>query len=237
MKFNPICLLLSLGCMLASHANAIEINSLFSVADAQGNATFNIKNTQDKRLFLNVGMSKLEVVNGEIVTTPYSRDNIKDWEIDVRPARTIVDIGQTKDFQVTMRCGAHCDNKTDQFYQIAFVPSPYFDGETKPEKSVQMAIGFGATLVNPAPDQPISYQATYKGKQVTVVNTGKTYLKARIDNCSDDASDLSTCTRAFNVLPSRTLTVNVPDSMQKDYVDLTLKTNLDKYSEQKRLLK
>lgn len=230
----------TIGFIFSSYVHAIEIDTLINVTDQKGKATFSITNTQDKRLFLNVGMSKVTVVDGEIVKIPYVRENIEDWEIDVRPARTIIDVGQTKDFEVTMRCKDKCANDKDQFYQVAFVPTPYFDGESKPEKSVKMAIGFGATLINPAHDQPIKYNAKYNYDEVIVENVGGTYLKGRLNACdesNDKASTTSSCIKAFNLLPERTMTIKLPDIMQKPYVDLTLSTNMKEFSESERLYK
>lgn len=246
LKFIWCCYItITINCILfmvcfTSYAQAIEINTLINVADKTGKATYSIINTQDKRLFLKAEISEVTIVDGEIVKTPYVRENIEDWEVDVRPARTIIDVGQTKDFEVTMRCKDKCVNDSDQFYQVAFVPTPYFDGETKPKNSVQMAIGFGAILINPAFDQPIEYKAEYDHDEVMVKNMGKNYLKGRLDTCKenkDNSSKSDSCIKAFNVFPGRTMSIKLPDNMQKPYVDLTLSTNRKEFSKSERLYK
>ncbi|CAE6964664.1 Chaperone [Vibrio sp. B1ASS3] len=234
-KFKKIILIGLLNVPFCSQA--IEISSLFNVADKDGSATISIKNTQNKRIFLNAGMAKLEVLDGEIQKTPYNRDNIDDWEIDVRPSRTIIDVGQSKDFKVTVRCKPDCNDDIEGYYQIAFVPTPYFDANEHPDQAVQMAVGFGSVFVNPIEDVEIKYEAEYDNDEVTVENKGRSFLKARIMNCpaNTKTENLGECTKAFTVLPGRKLSVKVPENMQGDSIDLRLDTNLDKYQERVKL--
>ncbi|CDT82805.1 hypothetical protein ACED66_22275 [Vibrio splendidus] len=245
MKFNvmkpwAVChwWLVLLGSAMSFHATAIEISSMFMVADANGSGTFTIKNTQDKRIFMNVGMSELNVVDGAIVKTPYDRSNIQDWKIDVYPAKTIIDVGHEKQFKVTLKCGRDCDAEQDQLFQLAFVPTPYFDEGIRPKQAVQMAVGFGALFLRAAKEKPIHYKADYRDGRVTINNTGETYLKARVTNCAELALSTQECTKMMNVMPGRQLTIDLPDNMRsKPFVDVYLDTYRDKYSESVRLLK
>ncbi len=217
--------------------SAIEINSMFVVADENGEGSFTIKNTTDKRIFMNVGMFEMNVVNSEIEKTAYTRDNIKDWKINVRPAKTIIDPGYVKDFKISMKCKSNCDDTQDQLFQLAFVPTPYFDDEFNEPKVVQMSIGFGALFLNAAKDSPIQYQALFDGRNAIIDNQGDSYLNARLTSCPLETKREAkpNCEKSVNVLPGRRLTVALPDGMNKQYVDLHLKTNLDEYTEVVRL--
>lgn len=239
MKFNVLRALMMFICTAVSfHASAIEINSMFLLADNNGSGTFSIRNTQNKRIFMNVGMSELNIVDGEIVKTPYDRSNIQDWKIDVHPAKTIIDVSHEKDFKVSLKCGSDCSTDQDQLFQLAFVPTPYFEEGVQPMQVVQMAIGFGALFLHAGKDKPISYQADYSDGKVTIENTGESYLKARLTNCSASTPTTNECTKVVNVMAGRKLTVELPESMQlKPYVDVYLDTSRDKYSDSVRLLK
>ncbi|TCW20762.1 hypothetical protein [Vibrio crassostreae] len=239
MMFKIINLLLTLSATVfwSTCSNAIEINSMFVVADKNGEGSFTIKNTTDKRIFMNVGMFEMNVVNSEIEKKAYNRDNILDWKINVRPAKTIIDPGYVKDFKVSMKCKNVCDDNQDQLFQLAFVPTPYFDDEFNEPKVVQMSIGFGALFLNAAKDTPIRYQALFDGQNVTIDNQGDSYLKARLTNCPEgiEREEKTNCEKTVNVLPGRKLNVELPKGMDKKYVDLHLKTNLDEYTEIVRL--
>lgn len=218
---------------------AIEINSMFMVADSDGSGVFTIKNTNENRIFLNVAMFELEISEDNVQKIPYTRENLKDWKIDVRPAKTIIEPGQEKDFKVTMKCGANCEKDKEQLFQLGFVPTPYFDPSLHAEQAVQMAIGFGALFLNPAEDQPIDFDASYIGDTVKIHNKGSSYLKAKVSTCPPNTkvSESSACTKIVNVMPSRTLQIALPEEMQKQSVELHLDTNQDKYSQHVRLIR
>lgn len=223
----------------ASTTQAIEINSMFIVADKDGKGVFTIKNTEEKRVYLTVSMSEIHVTEGEIVKVPYTRDNLLDWDIDVRPSKSVIDVGYSKDFFVQMKCGKDCPDE-DQLFQLAFVPTPYFEPEKMPKQAVQMAIGFGAFFLKPGEDKPISYQANYQSDGVVLIkNLGKSYLRALLDNCDDNVKQdaIGECKKSVHVMPGRELRVGLPEQMQKKpFVDLTLKTNEEKYIEQTRVV-
>lgn len=216
------------------YANAIEINSLFQIADHKGETVFIIKNTEDKRLFLNVGMFEVNIVDGELQQTPYTRDNIKDWKINVKPARTIIDSGYSKDFRVKMNCGVNCNDDRDQMFSLAFVPSPYIDNDDKPQHAVQMAVGFSAIYLYPGKDQPLNYKVSYKDNKLNFINNSKSYIEVIINSCKEsgffDVQDIE-CSKTIRVLSGRHLDYILPDNMQKDKLFLNIKTHKGIYQE------
>ncbi|ELR8704378.1 hypothetical protein V4T45_003991 [Vibrio vulnificus] len=229
--------LLLASLVTATCANAIEINSMMLIADSNGEATFTIKNTQETRIFMNVGMQEMRVVDGKITRTPYSRENIGDWKIDVRPAKTIIDVNHIKDFKVSMKCGDTCEDK-DEVFQIGFVPTPYFE-EGEEQQTVAAVIGFGAVFLKPGSDKPIQQSSYFDGENVVIENKGDSFFQARISNCAKNTAkeNVDDCTKNITVLPGRKYELQLPAEMRKNYVDVYLTTNRDKYKENLRLVK
>lgn len=230
---------LSLIAFFSVHAYAIEISSMVQVADEKGSATFTVKNTASHRLFLNVGMFDVAMVNGEIVKTPYTRENVKDWKIEVRPAKTIIDIGFEKDFKVSMKCGAQCDDSKDQVFMLAFVPTPYVGDNENTAHLVQMAIGFSPVFISAGKDQPLNYKVSYKGDAVTFVNNGDTYFNVVLDACAPKTPklELKKCQKNLRVLAGRKLNYTLPENLQKPTLAVELTTNKKVYTENIQITK
>lgn len=234
--FNKPLLLTLATLVIPSVVNAIEINSMLLVADSNGEATFTIKNTQENRIYMNVGMQEIHIKGGELTKTPYSRENVGYWKIDVRPAKTILDVNQIKDFKVSMKCGDSCEDK-DEIFQIGFVPTPYFgEGE---EQLVSTVIGFGAVFLKPGTDKPIQQDSFFNGQKFVIENKGESFFQARVTNCAKNTAkeDINNCTKNITVLPGRKFELQLTPEMQKDYLDVYLSTNRDKYKENVRLVK
>lgn len=214
-------------------AQALEIDSLIKAADDSGSAVFSVKNINDYRVFLNVGMFELQVENGELKEIPYTRDNIKDWKINVRPARTIIDKGFVKDFRVSMNCGTKCNKDKDQLFTLAFVPTPYVKETDLKQHMVQMAIGFSPIFIFPGADQPLNYSVNYQGNDLNFINHNDTYINVIVNGCGKgyEWKEGDDCRQTVRVLGGRHFTYTLPESLRKPSLNLTIKTHRSVYHE------
>ncbi|OCH16782.1 hypothetical protein A6E05_02835 [Aliivibrio sp. 1S165] len=195
---------------------SIGINSMVEFAE-KGQGLFTISNVADYRQFLSVAVSSISVVDGELVKTPYTRENIDSWSLTVRPARTVIDPKLKKDFKLRYEAKASESAERDKMYQLTFVPTPYF-AKGEPETHVmQIAIGFAPIFVVPAEkDQPLDYDVTYKGESIQLVNNGNSYLRAIFDACPESAKGdaRKACSKVVYGLSGRNLTIPLPPEMQ-----------------------
>ncbi len=203
-------------------AEAIQINSMFSVADINSEGVITVTNTDDKKIFLNIGIYELTIVNGEIVKTAYTRDNIDQWLLTVRPARTMINPGFEKDFKLSLNCLPGCASDTDRVFQLAVVPTPYFDKGQRPEKAVQMAIGFAPLFIVPAKADKLNYTTHYAGNKLVVYNKGNTFLNISVNTCEDKLND--TCHKDIKVLAGRRFQMTLKPEMDKGRLNLKVNT-------------
>lgn len=197
--------------------NAIGIDSMMEFTQ-DNKANFTVTNPAEFRQFLHVGISELKVKDGELVSVPYSRDNIDDWTLSVRPARTVIDPGLKKTFQVTYEPHDKQESGKDKAYQLSFIPTPYFEKGEEVTHRVQVAVGFAPVVIVPAAkDRPINYRMWYnEDKTLTLKNHGETYLRAFLDACPKDVKDADrrSCTTVVYVLSGRDLSVSLSEGMQ-----------------------
>ncbi len=231
--FSAPLLVSALG--LSLNAHAIGISSTFELADKAGSATYTVTNTSDKRIFLNAVMYELAVEKGEIKKIPYTRSNIKDWKIEVHPARSVINPGFEKDFRVSLKCRDKCESLKDQAFQIGFVPTPYFAENERPEKAMQIAVGFGANFVNPGKETNLSYDIKRKGDELYIHNKGNALFSARISACKANATadEKKRCEQTINVLGQRQLSLSLSNEMKGKPLDIHLESAEKKY--QKKL--
>ncbi|WP_407552955.1 fimbrial biogenesis chaperone [Vibrio parahaemolyticus] len=212
---------LSAGALMSSMAQAsvgsIGIDAMIKFAD-QGAATFSVTNSADYRQFIQVAITELQVTQeGDMTKVPYTRDNIEQWRLAVRPARTIIDPGLQKEFGVQYT-GDIESLTQDQAFQLTFVPTPYFAKGDEQKSTVQLAVGFAPVLIVPAKDdQPLSYTVARNEKTVTFNNTGETYFRALLDACPANTKGKAreACMKTVYVLGGRELTVELPQAMQE----------------------
>ncbi len=227
--FSVPLLLSALGASLNAHA--IGISSTFELADQTGSATYTITNTTDKRIFLNAVMYELQIDKGEIKKIPYTRENIRDWKIDVHPARSVINPGFEKDFRISLKCRDKCNSLTDQAFQIGFVPTPYFSENERPEKAMQIAVGFGANFVNPGKESKLSYDIKRKGDTLHIHNKGNALFTAHISACKANATleEKKRCEQTINVLGQRQLPFSLTNEMQGKPLKISLESVGKKY--------
>lgn len=199
-------------------AHAIGINSMLEYSDPKGRTEFTITNTEDQRQYINVLITELIVENGELRRVPYTRDNIDKWVMSAHPARAIVEPGFKKNFLLMHQPKVGEPVNKDRVFQVSFVPTPYVAEEDKvmQNSSVKMQFGFAPLIIVPAKDpQPLTYDITYRGNSVAVVNRGNTAFTLFLDGCPQGTADKerSKCSTDAVVLAGRKLNVRLPDSM------------------------
>lgn len=214
MKKLQYCLLLAALSPQLSYAS-IGINSMVEFADKE-QGLFTISNLVEYRQFISIGISSISVENGELVKTPYTRDNIDTWSLTVRPARTIIDPKLKKNFKVRYEPKPSDLKNRDKMYQLTFVPTPYFSKGEPETHSVQVAIGFAPIFLVPAEkDQPLNYNVSYKGDSIQLTNNGNSYIRAYFDACSASVKGdaRKACSKVVYGLAGRNLTVPLSSDM------------------------
>ncbi|RZP95250.1 hypothetical protein [Vibrio vulnificus] len=226
------CSLISLALMPLA-GNAIGIDSMMEFTQ-DNKANFTVTNPAEFRQFLHVGISELTVKDGELESIPYSRDNIDDWTLSVRPARTVIDSGLNKTFQVMYEPHDKQEQEKDKAYQLSFIPTPYFEKGEEVTHRVQVAVGFAPVVIVPAvKDKPIDYRMRYnEDKTLTLKNNGGTYLRAFLDACPKGTKDADrkSCTTVVYALSGRDLPISLPEGMQDaNIIKVKLSTHYLKY--------
>lgn len=210
------CSLISLA-LMPLVGNAIGIDSMMEFTQ-DNKANFTVFNPAEFRQFLHVGISELKVKDGELESVSYSRDNIDDWTLSVRPARTVIDPGLNKMFQVTYEPQDKSMQEKDKAYQLSFIPTPYFEKGEEVTHRVQVAVGFAPVVIAPAAkDKPIDYYMRYnEDNTLTLKNNGETYLRAFLDACPKNTKDADrkSCTTVVYALSGRNLPIELSDGMQ-----------------------
>ncbi|KJF81555.1 hypothetical protein [Photobacterium angustum] len=208
---------LFLSLLAPTVSQAIGINSMIEFAE-RGEGKFTINNNDGYRQFIHVAISSLDVENGKILKKPYTRDNIDQWDLTLRPAKTVIDSGLQKDFKVQYE-PKNTDNKeSDKYYQLTFAPTPYFSGKEKVKQVMQVAVGFASIFVVPAEkDQPLNYNVTYNQDHIQLKNNGDSYVRAYFNACEDTVKgeERKQCSKVVYALAGRDLRVSLPPEMTK----------------------
>ncbi len=211
--------------------NAIGINSMVEFAkDDEG--TFTITNPASYRQFIQVGISELKVTKeGGIEYIPYTRKNINDWSLTVRPSRTVIDPKLRKVFK--LQYDQTKSQNTDKAFRLTFIPTPYFNEGEPTSHTVQVAVGFAPLFIVPATqDQPLNYKMSYKNDKLEIINSGKTYIRAFLDSCPKEykGKDREKCSKVIYVLSGRRLPVELSNEMRKaPYIKVELSTHNSTY--------
>ncbi|TOK27491.1 hypothetical protein CGI22_04785 [Vibrio parahaemolyticus] len=201
---------------LPSLAFSMGIDSMMKVAE-NGVTNFSVTSTAEYREFIQVGITELNVENGDITKTPYSRENIDKWSLLVRPAKTVVEPGMSKLFKVEHSPTPLNTSEKDYVYQLSFIPTPYFAEGEPVTHSVKVAMGFAPIVIVPAKeDRPIAYKMEHKQDELMLVNNGSTYLRTVLDACPDNkqTEDRDKCSTVVYALAGRHLPIALSDEMK-----------------------
>ncbi|EEX66637.1 hypothetical protein [Vibrio metoecus] len=194
---------------------AMGIDSMLNTT-VNGKTDFTVTSGASYREFIQVGIAEIKVENGELVKTPYTRDNINTWSLMVRPARTVIEPKQDKLFQVEHSPTPVTDSSKDHVYQLSFIPTPYFAEGESVTHAVKLALGFAPVVIVPAKeDKPIRYKMQRDGDRLMLKNNGDTYLRVILNSCSRGETESDKCRKVYQVLSGRNLSIPLSDSMAK----------------------
>ncbi|MDQ9091300.1 hypothetical protein RC083_06805 [Pseudoalteromonas haloplanktis] len=190
------------------NASALTIDSMLLVADKGGNGAFSLSNDLSDTNFIKGSISQVNVVNGEIEEVKYTEDNLTDWEVTLTHPKLILEPGRTKQVGVRSLCSKECSFSEDHVYKVLFEPTPY-DPEGKLESKVSVNFGYAPLFIIPAQESKINYSIQHLGDQLMIDNTGNTYIRVVINECSNEVTQ--GCKATFTVLAGRHRAFNLPD--------------------------
>ncbi|MGV3003258.1 hypothetical protein [Vibrio sp. E150_018] len=202
-------------CFTSFNSHSIGIDSMIKFSE-ENKSEFIITSAEDYRQFIQVGVSEINVVDGEIKKTEYVRSNIDKWSLLVRPARTIIEPKLNKTFKVEYDLKNFGMPMTDKVYQLSFIPTPYFSEGEPITHSVKVAMGFAPILIVPAKeDKPLSYKIKYEKNNVYIENNGRTYIRAVLDSCPKNtiSENKERCSKVSYILSGRKLNIELHDQM------------------------
>lgn len=221
-------LILAMGTSMG--VQALGVDSLIKIMDSN-QEVMTVSNQDGYRQFVNLNISEVSVVDGKLVPTPYSKENIDTWSLETRPSKMILDDGQSKKFSIRY-FGDQTLNK-DRLYSIGVVPTPYYSEGEAPPNTVQMVVGVAPYVIVPAKqDKPLSYSVKYEDKAVVVKNLGETYFRAVVKGCDSVAlkRPVRECANSSYVLSGRELRITLPEKSNQE-IEVSLNTNNNTYKQ------
>ncbi len=216
-----ICLTLS-----ATQVSAMAISSLMLVNSEQQSGILTLDNTDQITYFLKTSVAKVEVKNNLIIKTPYTRNNLDEWQIATKPSKFVVEPNMVKDVQIENICGEQCDRSVDQVFQIHIEPVSYTN-EGENQSKINMLFGFAPYYIIPAKESNVDYQASFDGTKITAKNSGNTMVTLLVDQCKEWGERVKNgedkpalCQASFTLLAGRTRVLNLPKELQKNELDV-----------------
>lgn len=206
--------------MLSLSCHAIMSDTLFLTSNERGNGIYNISNNDAERTYIRAEMVKIDVKDGKLVKTELNKDNVLSWGIAVDPGKFILNPGEIVSVGVKSLCkGEGCDLDHDNIYQIRFMPSLASDDSTANKKAVSVRFSVAPYYVIPASPQKVDYTYDYdeSKKTLTFHNTGNTYLKVKVDNCTKFDKKKTSCQAVYFVLAGLKKTISLPDSFISEH--------------------
>ncbi|HIF9086834.1 TPA: hypothetical protein ACX6PR_003758 [Photobacterium damselae] len=182
-----ICRSLFLSLLCVSHiVSALSIDSLFLVSDQVGKDSFSIANNSNDRVYLKTEMLQVKVENNGIKKVKLDKDNLLLWDVALEPSVAILNPGESRIFSAKSLCQNNCDRDEDKVYQFRFIPSDD-PREIKAKKSISFQFGVAPFYIMPASKQHVEYNYKFdkKTKKLHVSNTGNTFIKFEVNNCSN----------------------------------------------------
>ncbi|EDP60391.1 hypothetical protein [Vibrio sp. AND4] len=221
----------ALTASISFNSDALGVDSLIKLMDNTQD-TFTVSNNDGYRQFVNLMISDVKIIDGELSQIPYNKDNIADWTLEARPNKLILDNGQSKKFSV--RYIGEVQRKQDKVYAINVIPTPYYAENEAPNNTVQMVIGVAPYVIIPASiDAPLRYSVKYSKEYIEVTNLGGTYFNANVKAC--DSVELKVpvkeCISTSYVLSGREIKIPLPERTNKGNVEVSFRTNNNTYKE------
>lgn len=206
--------------LLSTGAQALQIDTMVKVSDKGGSGVFTLINETDKANFIKTSVSKVNIVDNVVSYTPYVKDNLNEWEVTTTQPKLILDPHRTKNVGIRSLCSESCDTSKDQAYRIEFTPSIYYKDGEKQESAVNFNYGYAPIFIIPAEKSDIKYTIENKGKTLRVKNSGNTFLKIHVDQCT---SEITTgCSQRLTVLAGRDKEFTLLDNAVNPSINLAI---------------
>ncbi|HIF9370963.1 TPA: hypothetical protein ACX6RS_003047 [Photobacterium damselae] len=198
---------------LSIDVNALAIDRMVYIVDANGNDQIKLINNSKNKSFIRTKMSKIEVNNNELINIPLTNKNIGTWNLTLSPAKMIMEPNQRKSIGVHYVC-SDCRIEKDQIYKLSIAPIPY--GKNGKINATKIAFGFAPYVIVPATKQKPSYKLYMKKSRDEIVfsNTGNTLLTAVTDVCKKERN--KQCNVSYQMLPGRTRSFKLTEPMMKE---------------------
>ncbi|CAK1769797.1 hypothetical protein EDB69_0660 [Vibrio crassostreae] len=211
---------------LATSVNAMNVDTMLLVGDEYGNGVFTLSNSNKITEFIQSNITQLVVKDGEITRVPYAEDNFEDWRVTLTHSKTILEPHRQKQIGVRSLCGNKCDFTEDQYYLVSFEPSPY-DPEGKLDSAVTINFGYRPLFVIPAKAQDIDYSISLDQGQLHINNTGNSFVRAYVDQCTDEVT--KNCEVTIMSLAGRERNYPLPENIDLSDLKVTVVNHDESY--------
>ncbi|HHC7130289.1 TPA: hypothetical protein ACN37W_004105 [Vibrio parahaemolyticus] len=218
-KIESLLLLLVLQ-FFTLKAFAITTDTLFLSSNEKGNGIFNIYNNDNSRLYINTEMVKVDVENGKLKKTDLDKSNVLSWGISVEPGKFILNPNEVINVGVKSLClEDSCKKDYDDIYQIRFMPAETDDNAGEEKQRVNIRFSVAPFFVIPASPQRVDYNYGYdkEKKMITFENTGNTFLKIQVDNCTKADANKNACRSVYFSLAGTTKHISLPDHLISEH--------------------
>ncbi|EHH1078767.1 hypothetical protein J7I01_004461 [Vibrio parahaemolyticus] len=232
--------------LLSFCAQAMSISDLMLVnseAEEGKAGVFTLTNSDGITYFLKTSVSKVEVKDNKVIKTPYTRDNLDEWEIVPKPSKLVVEPRMMKELMIEEVCGDRCRSDYDRIYQIHIIPVSY-EVEGEMQSKVNMLFGFAPYYVIPASKSHVHYNLDYDGKILNVKNSGNTLINLVIDQCDTKTDEeLKTlhadknkrCRVTYSVIAGRERQFEIPEELQAKQLSVVVLNHDESFREENTL--
>lgn len=230
--------------LITAPASSMSINSLMLVNSEHQDGVagvFTLTNTDDMTYFLQTTVSKVEIKNNEIIKTPYTRNNLTEWDVVTKPSKVVVEPKMIKELMIEEVCGNRCSSAYDRIYQINITPVAY-ETEKKGKSKVKMLFGFAPYYIIPAKVSNVQYTSIFDGRTLSVKNTGNTLIRMIINQCKEKTtSEMEAlnkdknkrCRIEYTVLAGRERNLDIPKELRRSRLEVTVLNHDETVREEK----
>ncbi len=215
----------------------MAISSLMLTNPDSKAGVFTLDNTDEITYFLKTSVSKVEIVDNEIIKTAYTRENLDSWGIATKPSKLVIEPNMVKEIQIESICGDKCVTYRDQVYQINIQPVSY-STDDKEQSKISMLFGFSPYYIVPAKESKVEYLLDYDTDVITAKNSGNTMIDIVIDQCNKDGvsdsnkDEKGLCKANFTILAGRTRNIHVPIDLQRDELEVMVLNHDESFKEE-----
>ncbi|HIF9081099.1 TPA: hypothetical protein ACX6NP_003960 [Photobacterium damselae] len=216
MNLNKFLLTIGLASISIS-AQAFYVDSMVKFPkNDSGNGIFTVTSDLTRTEFINIEINKVLASENKIEKIPYTRENFPMWDLATSPGKLVLHPGEAKDVAVKFLCQKKCRNEnSDLVYQVNFIPVNDPNKKDKKQK-VSMLFGMAPYYIIPAknPKYDYSYKFSKENKELTIKNSGNSYLNFNVDNCKDkNIPEGKDCSVNYHLLANRERKVKIPEHL------------------------